>query len=155
MFSRDPRSATLHAANYALALEDGEFGDRSTARMAPGAVFVALTEYRARRRAAARTAVCTPRAGLRLPLDPARFSGRALAHPRPGQAGAQQFFTLRRPAVLPVRRRRRRSRASAGGRSTRADHVLRALRVGAAARSELPARRCSGRVVSSAAARTA
>lgn len=127
IFSRDQRSATLHAANYALALEDGEFGDRSTARMAPGACFVALTEY-------VPGGALQPGSGLYasagpdLPLDPARFSGRALAHPRPGQAGAQQFFTLAgRPFCLYV--------VAAGDRAqrrrvlTHADHVLRALHV--------------------------
>ena len=30
VFSRQDGAATLHAGNYALALDDGEFGDRST-----------------------------------------------------------------------------------------------------------------------------
>ena len=92
VFRRDGGNATLHAASFPLPLDDGEFGDASTARMAPGAAFLALTEY-------------VPGAGLQpghglfsaeritLPLEPTRFSIRGLAHPRPGQSGHQQFFT--------------------------------------------------------------
>jgi hypothetical protein len=127
VFSRRDGAATVHAGNYTLAIDDGEFGDRSTARMSPGASFLALTEY-------------VPGAGLRagaglfapqrigLPLDPTRFAARALAHPRPGQVGAQQFVTLaRRPLCLYV--------VLAGGRSFRrrqlaeVNHVLRSLKV--------------------------
>ncbi len=127
LFSRDGHAATLHVANYALALSDGEFGDRNTARMRPGACFLALTEY-------------LPGAGLQpgsglyqapgveLPLDPYRFSGSALAHPRPGQAGMQHFFTQsQRPFCLYV--------VIAGDRLTRhkrlaaVDHVLRSLQI--------------------------
>ncbi len=127
VFSRQDGAATLHAGNHTLAIDDGEFGDRSTARMHPGACFIALTEY-------------VPGAGLRagdglfsarrieLPLDPTRFAARALAHPRPDQAGTQQFFTLaQRPLCLYV--------VLAGGRPVRArqlaavNHVLRSLRV--------------------------
>jgi hypothetical protein len=127
VFSRQNGAATLHAGNYTLAIDDGEFGDRSTGRMRPGACFLALTEY-------------VPGAGLEagaglfahsrigLPLDPTRFAARALAHPRPGQAGAQQFFTLAgRPLCLYV--------VLAGGRAFRprqlaeVNHVLRSLQV--------------------------
>lgn len=127
VFSRQGGAATLHAGNYTLAVDDGAFGDRSTGRMAPGACFLALTEY-------------VPGAGLRagrglfaarrieLPLDPTRLAARALAHPRPGQEGMQQFFTLSgRPLCLYV--------VLAGGRSVRRrqlaelNHVLGSLRV--------------------------
>lgn len=94
--------ATLHLANYALSLNDGEFGDVSTATMAPGAAFLALTEYRP-------GAGLQPGRGLfapgRIPrrLDPAGFKATGLAHPRPGQAGIQHFFTIvGRPCCLYV-----------------------------------------------------
>lgn len=127
MFSRSPGAATLHAANYAIAVDDGQFGDRSTARMAPGAIFIALTEYLPGGELQPDRGLYSRR-GLDLPLDPARFSARALAHPRPGQVGAQQFCTLAgRPFCLYVvaagdRRQRRQV-------LTHADHVLRTLRV--------------------------
>jgi len=37
LFSRGHGVATLHVGNFALALDDGEFGDRSTGAMSDGA----------------------------------------------------------------------------------------------------------------------
>ncbi len=84
--------ATLHLANYPLSLSDGEFGDVSTARMAPGSSFVALAEYRPGAGLQPGHGLFAPR---RIPrrLDPAAFKMTGLAHPRPGQAGMQHFFT--------------------------------------------------------------
>lgn len=125
LFSRRAGLATLHAANYPLALNDGEFGDASTARMHAGACFIALTEYQPGAGLEAGRGLFAPRR-LELPLDPSRFAATALAHPRPGQEGAQQFFTAAgRPFCLYV--------VLAGGRTHRrrqllaADHVLRSL----------------------------
>ena len=77
---------------------------RAPRLMPPGASFLALTEYR-------------PGAGLEPGRGPVRLAPRpararpdrasartGLAHPRPGQAGVQHFFTAAGPAVLPVRR---------------------------------------------------
>ncbi len=127
LFHRAPGTATLHAANYTLTLDDGQFGDRSTASMASGACFLALTEYLA-------GGGLQPRQGLfaaakiKLPLDPSRFSARTLAHPRPGQVGSQQFFTAAgRPFCLYV--------VLAGPRPERnhqlavVDHLLRTLHI--------------------------
>ena len=127
VFRREGGNATLHAASFPLVLHDGEFGDASTARMHPGASFIALAEY-------------MPGAGLRpghglfaatrlaLPLDPTRFSIRGLAHPRSGQDGHQQFFTAAgRPLCLYV--------VIAGGAAHRRrqlpvlDAILRSLQV--------------------------
>jgi hypothetical protein len=129
LFSRAGAVATLHAGNFTLALGDGEFGDGSTSAMRPGASFIALVEYR-------------PGLGLKpgsglfashrisLPLDPTGFARTGLAHPRPGQAGMQHFFTASgRPFWLYV--------VLAGGRAMRraqlaaVDHVLRSLRIDA------------------------
>jgi hypothetical protein len=126
-FRRAGQLATLHAGDFNLAIPDGEFGDRSTAVMPHGGSFLALTEY-------------LPGAGLepgkglfssariRLPLDPTSFATSALAHPRPGQAGMQHFFTAAgRPLCLYV--------VLAGARGTRRrqlavlDRVLRSLHV--------------------------
>lgn len=127
VFSRHRAVATLHAGNFPLVLSDGEFGDRSTAGMHPGASFLALTEYR-------QGAGLEPGAGLfasrRIPrrLDPSRFAAAGLAHPRPGQTGTQHFFTAAgRPFCLYV--------VLAGPRSARrrqlaaVDHVLHSLRI--------------------------
>jgi hypothetical protein len=102
VFKRPAGGATLHAGDFTLPLEDGEFGDRSTAVMPPGGSFLALTEYRP-------GAGLAPGQGLfasrRLPktLDPTGFSAAGLAHPRAGQAGMQRFFTAAgRPFCLYV-----------------------------------------------------
>jgi hypothetical protein len=127
LFSRAHGVATLHAGNFTLALQDGEFGDRSTGAMGDGAMFIALTEYRP-------GAGLVPGTGLfaskRLPrrLDPTSLKTTGLAHPRPGQAGTQHFFTASgRPFCLYI--------VVAGGRSIRRrqlahiDHVLATLRI--------------------------
>ncbi len=100
VFSRADGVATLHAANFALPLNDGEFGDRSTGLMRSGSSFLALTEYRP-------GSGLKPGHGLfspsRIPrrLDPTGFSAARLAHPRPGQSGVQHFFsTAERPFCL-------------------------------------------------------
>jgi len=128
IFRRAPDLATLHAGDFALALEDGEFGDRSTGRMPPGACFVALTEYRPGTGLTPGAGLFAPRT-LPLPLDPTGFGATRLAHPRPGQAGMQHFLTLSgRPLCLylvvsGVRAERRRQLLAL-------DRVLRSLRVG-------------------------
>lgn len=127
VFKRPAGGATLHAGDFQLPLDDGEFGDASTAAMPPGASFLALTEYRL-------GAGLEPGEGLfasrRMPttLDPTGFSSRGLAHPRPGQAGMQHFFTAAgRPFCLYLvvsgpRSERPRQLAVLG-------HILRSLRV--------------------------
>jgi hypothetical protein len=127
VFARQEGIATLHAGNFPIALDDGEFGDRSTALMPAHGSFLALTEYRP-------GTGLDPGRGLfapgRIPrrLDPTAFSSTGLAHPRPGQLGAQHFFTSsRRPFCLYV--------VIAGGRSGRPhqlaviDHVLRTVQI--------------------------
>ena len=127
VFKRPAGGATLHAGDFQLPLDDGEFGDRSTGLMPIGSSFLALTEYRP-------GAGLEPGRGLfasrRIPttLDPTSFSARGLAHPRPDQAGMQRFFTAAgRPFCLYVvisggRGARRRQLAALGV-------VLRSLRI--------------------------
>ena len=127
VFKRPGGGATIHAGDFQLPLDDGEFGDHSTALMPSGASFLVLTEYRP-------GAGLEPGEGLfasrKVPttLDPTAFSPRGLAHPRPGQAGAQHFFTVGgRPFCLYVvvsgpRSERRRQLGVLG-------HMLRSLRV--------------------------
>lgn len=100
-FRRAGAAATLHAGDFALELGGrSSFGDASTSAMPPGASFLALTEYLP-------GSGLQPGAGLfaasRIPrpLDPASFAASRLAHPLPGQAGMQHFFTaVGRPFCL-------------------------------------------------------
>lgn len=116
LFRRAGSVATLHAANFALPLDDGEFGDRSTETMPRGGSFMALTEYRPGPGLTPGTGLFAAKR-LPLPLDPSSFARERLAHARPGQLGAQHFFTLQaRPFCLYVviageRSRRRRQLA--------------------------------------------
>jgi hypothetical protein len=126
-FARSDGAATLHVGNFAVALNDGEFGDRSTEAMPAGGVFAALTEYLPGPGLRAGHGLYAP-TRLPLPLDPSAFSAQRLAHARPGQAGAQHFFTISgRPFCLYAvlsgdRSTRRRQLAELG-------HVLRSLRI--------------------------
>jgi len=127
VFRRPAGGTTLHAGDFRLPFDDGEFGDASTGLMPAGATFLALTEY-------------LPGAGLEpgvglfaardVPraLDPMAFRRAGLAHPRPGQAGTQHFFTTAgRPFCLYVvvsgpRSERRRQLAGLSA-------ILRSLRI--------------------------
>jgi hypothetical protein len=130
VFARPGGIATLHAANFALALNDGEFGDQSTRAMRTGGTFLALTEYRPGPGLTAGAGLYAPRR-IPLPIDPTSFSVHRLAHPRPGQAGSQHFFTASgRPFCLYVviaignrRDGRRRSQVAS------LNHVLSSLRI--------------------------
>jgi hypothetical protein len=92
VFHRPGSGATLHAADFPLVLNDGEFGDASTAHMRPGASFVALVEYRPGAGLEPGKGLFAAR-GIKLPLDPTAFATSRLAHPRRHQVGMQQFFT--------------------------------------------------------------
>jgi hypothetical protein len=127
VFARAGGIATLHAGDFPLALNDGEFGDACTSRMPAVGSFVALTEYLAGAGLEPGRGLFAPRR-IPLPLDPLSFASDGLAHPRPGQAGMQHFFTsAARPFCLYV--------VLAGGRRARRgqlavlDHVLRSLRI--------------------------
>lgn len=127
VFRRAGDVATLHAGDFALALEDGEFGDASTGRMPDAAKFVAITEYRPGSGLEPGRGLFAHR-GLPVPLDPTAFSAARLAHPRPAQVGMQHFFTAKeRPFCLYVvvaghRVQRRRQLLAV-------DAVLRSLRI--------------------------
>jgi hypothetical protein len=129
VFSRSGAGATLHAGDFQLPLDDGEFGDWSTSQMPALASFLALTEYLPGKGLEPGTGLFEPHR-IPLPLDPARFATRRLAHQRPGQTGMQHFFTASaRPFCLYV--------VLAGPRSGRRrqllvlDHVLRSLKISA------------------------
>ena len=61
--------------------------------MEPGDCFVGLVEYLPGSGIRAGQAPFNPER-IDLPLDPTRFSARALAHDQPGQSGWQQCFTI-------------------------------------------------------------
>jgi hypothetical protein len=84
--------ATLHAGDFQLPLDDGEFGDLSTAVMPGTATFLALTEYEPGDGLSPGVGLFA-RKRIPLPLDPTEFGSSRLQHPRPGQIGTQQFFT--------------------------------------------------------------
>jgi len=85
---------TLHAANFALPPEDGEFGSLALSSMGPAGVFIALTEYTPR--LAGRGLFGSQ--GLRLPLA-GDFDSRALVRLRSGRFGVQRFFTAAERAL--------------------------------------------------------
>jgi hypothetical protein len=102
IFDRSGPVATLHAASFPLALGDGEFGDATTARMPEAGSFLALTEYRPGDGLEPGVGLFAPH-GIPQRVDAARLSPRGLAHPRRGQSGLQNFFTVaRRPFCLYV-----------------------------------------------------
>jgi hypothetical protein len=127
VFGRAGAAATLHAGDFPLALNDGAFGGRSTSAMPPTATFLALNEYLPGRGLHPGSGLFASRR-MTVPLDPASFSARRLAHPRPGHVGMQHFFTgSGRPFCLYV--------VIAGGRAHRRrqllslDHVLGSLQI--------------------------
>lgn len=131
--------ATLHAATFAVALDDSTFGDASTAAVPAGGSFFALTEYLPGGGLEPGIGLFAPRRFPR-PLDPTSFSTRKLAHARPGQSATQHFFTASgRPFCLyvvigeaPSRLRRREQLDSL-------DRVLASVRVAPASAPAAPA----------------
>jgi hypothetical protein len=118
---------TLHAANFALPGEDGDYGTTATSRMTRAGVFATLIEF-------------SPGDGLRpgrglyrargVPrrLRPEDFAAETMLRALPGQAGAQRFFTAGgRPfclyAVLGSRR-------CATALAPRLNELLGAIRIG-------------------------
>ena len=80
---------TMHAANFALPPEDGNYGARATGSMGKGGAFVAITEFEPE-------LVNEPlfhRGGLPRKLRAADLHPRSMMRPRPGFAGVQRFFT--------------------------------------------------------------
>jgi hypothetical protein len=101
IYRRPDASPTLHAANFQLPAQDGDFGSSALGHIPQGGIFVALKEYAAGPQ-------LRPGVGLYashsvpLPLERRYFHARALQVGRPGQAGFQHFFTAagRRPFCL-------------------------------------------------------
>jgi hypothetical protein len=91
IYRRPQAEPNLHAANFALPVEDGDFGSGALSTMAPDGIFVALGEYE---RSVAGVGLFA-HAGLPLPIAAADLSPNALQRRLPGQFGVQKFFTAR------------------------------------------------------------
>src|ERR671931_1964507 len=87
---RRPRGdPTLHAANFVLPLDDGDFGSASIEMMPSHGIVVILAEYR---RGLAGEGLFRHE-GLPLPLPAFRLRRRALQRIQRGRWGLQRFFT--------------------------------------------------------------
>jgi hypothetical protein len=85
-------TASLHAASFPLPVGDGDFGTGATSSMPARGVFVAVLEYEV-------GGGLEPGIGLFAPtgmptLARGDFAPDTLLRPRPGQLGAQRFFTV-------------------------------------------------------------
>ncbi len=97
IYRRTPASAgelmhpVLHAANFALPEERGDFGSGAVELMKAPHAFVSLVEYDAE---SARMALFA-RPGFPLRLSADAFAPNQLQRALPGQAGVQRFFSER------------------------------------------------------------
>ncbi len=92
IYRRPGAEATLHAANFPLPADDGDFGSGALAHLPAQGVFLALKEYAAGPQLRPGVGLYASRA-IGLPLQESQFNPRALQVGRPGQAGFQHFFT--------------------------------------------------------------
>lgn len=93
IFRRQHGDPTLHAATFALPLDDGEFGSHATARMPAGSSFLTVTEYRPGGGLVPGRGLFAAKA-IPLPIARDRFRPSHLLVARPGQRGFQHFFTV-------------------------------------------------------------
>lgn len=100
---------TVHAADFALPGEDGDYGTTATSRMRRENVFVTVIEFSPGNGLEAGRGLYRPR-GVPRALAAGDFAPETMLRRLPGQAGAQRFFTASgRPfclyAVIGSRRR--------------------------------------------------
>ncbi len=81
--------AVLHAANFPLPPDRGDFGSNAVELMGPDHILVVLFEYDP---ASASTPMFSGK-GPPVPLSPDQFSPTMLQRTLPGQAGTQAFFS--------------------------------------------------------------
>jgi hypothetical protein len=79
----------LHAGNFALPIDRGDFGSGAVDVMGPDDVFIVLIEYHPDSTAGSLFA----REDMPRVLPPEAFSPNTLQRAIPGQAGAQRFFS--------------------------------------------------------------
>ena len=89
IYRRPEGDPTLHAANFALPPDDGDFGTGATSAMADDGVFIALTEYDP---ALAGRGLFS-RSGAPASLRARDPNPKGLLRTRPGQSGVQRFFS--------------------------------------------------------------
>ena len=144
IYRRPHGDPTLHTANFALPVDDGDFGAGAVLSMPPGGEFLCLTEYRP-------GDGLVPGRGLfaagplPLPLRSSHFRPRVLHVARSGSFGLQHFFTTAgRPFCLyaVIRPARSGARAAGGGSSLGLNRVLSTVSI-AAARGGAPAGRAA------------
>ena len=92
IYRRPHGDPTLHAGDFRLPEEDGDFGSYATEIMPPGSAFLVLTEYRPGAGLEPGRGLFAPSAPP-LPLEPAHFLPNALLVARRGRSGLQHFFT--------------------------------------------------------------
>jgi hypothetical protein len=85
-------TASLHAASFALPVSDGDFGTGATSSMPAAGAFVAVLEYELGGGLRPGVGLFAAR-GAPIPLGRRDFDPRALLRARPGQLGAQRFFS--------------------------------------------------------------
>jgi hypothetical protein len=83
-------TSVLHAADFVLPTEMGEFGSGAVEVMGPSNVLIALVEYD---RASATTALFRRQVGIPV-LRVDMFDPNQLQRPLPGQSGTQVFLTV-------------------------------------------------------------
>jgi hypothetical protein len=89
IYRRPEGDPTVHAGNFPLPAQDGDFGSAAVSGMPANGLFIALTEYR--HEDAARQLFAAT--GLPLPIAPSDLDSHALQRTLPGQSGVQRFFT--------------------------------------------------------------
>jgi hypothetical protein len=83
---------TLHAANFALPADDGDYGTTATSWMDRGSVFATLIEFSPGGGLEPGRGLYRPR-GVPRRLGRDDFSPETMLRALPGQAGAQRFYT--------------------------------------------------------------
>jgi hypothetical protein len=90
IYKRPEGDPTLHAGNFPLPVEDGDFGSRALAAMGSGGAFLVATEYDP---ALAGHGLFAEEAPAPLPAD-TDLDPMALQRTRRGQFGVQRFMTI-------------------------------------------------------------
>jgi hypothetical protein len=90
IYKRPEGDPTLHAGNFPLPVEDGDFGSRALAGMGDRGAFLVVTEYD---RELAGRGLFAPAAPAPLPAT-SELNAWALMRIRKGQFGIQRFMTI-------------------------------------------------------------
>ncbi|HEY3209296.1 MAG TPA: hypothetical protein VGL18_05820 [Actinomycetota bacterium] len=90
IYKRPEGDPTLHAGNFPLPVEDGDFGSRALAAMGSGGAFLVVTEYE---QSLGRRGLFAPEAPAPLPAT-SELDAWALLRVRLGQFGIQRFMTI-------------------------------------------------------------